>query len=126
MPTARHHTRLTATAQEVWALLRDPAGIADWLPGVEAVRMDGDARIVTAMGAEIREACDVDDELRRFQYSITDGPLTFEVHRATIDVLEDGDGCVVVYAIEIQPGDMIAIMDAIASSAVNTLRERFG
>jgi hypothetical protein len=126
MANARHHARLAAPAEEVWALIRDPGGIAGWLPGVEAVRMDGDDRIVTAMGADIREACDVDDALRRFQYTITDGPLTFDLHRSTIDVLEDGDGCVVVYGIEIQPGDMVAIMDAISASGVAALKERFG
>lgn len=125
MANARHHARLAAPAEEVWALVREPAGIADWLPGVDGVVMDGEDRIVTAMGAEIREACEVDDTLRRFQYTITDGPLTFEVHRATIDVLEDGDGCVVVYSIEIQPGDMVAIMDAIAGGAIAALRDRF-
>jgi hypothetical protein len=78
------------------------------------------------MGMDIREACDVDDDLHRFQYSITDGVPGFDLHRATIDVLEDGDGCIVVYGIEIQPGDMVAIMDAISASGVAALKERFG
>lgn len=126
MATARHHVRLSASANDVWALVRDPAAIGEWLPGVENVEMDGDDRIVTAMGAEIREACTIDDPLRRFTYTITDGPMTFDHHRATIDVLEDDDGCVVVYAIELEPGDLVAIMDAITASGVSGLQTRFG
>jgi carbon monoxide dehydrogenase subunit G len=126
MATARHHARLAASADDVWALVRDPASITEWLPGAEKVELDGEDRIVTAMGAEIRERCTVDDPLRRFTYTITDGPMAFDFHRATIDVLEDGDGSIVVYAIELEPSDLVAIMDAITASGVAGLQARFG
>jgi carbon monoxide dehydrogenase subunit G len=126
MATARHHARLNAPADKVWELVRDPAGIADWLPGVDSVEMDGDTRVISTMGLEIREACDVDDDLKRFQYTITDGPIPFEFHRAVIDVLDDGDGCVVVYSIEVEPGDTQPIMDGVAGGGINSLEERFG
>jgi len=126
MATARHHARLDAPADEVWALVRDPAGIADWLPGVDGVEMDGDARVVSTMGIEIREDCVVEDDLRRFRYTIVDGPMEFDFHRATIDVLEDGDGSIVMYAVEVEPADTQPIMDAVTGGGVGALKERFG
>lgn len=126
MATARHHARLSASADEVWALVRDPGGIGQWLPGVDNVVVEGDERVVTAMGADIREACTVDDEAKRFIYRIVEAPIPFESHRATIDVMEDGEGCIAVYAIDLEPGDMIQLMEGIAASGIAGLQARFG
>jgi carbon monoxide dehydrogenase subunit G len=126
MASARHHARLNASADKVWEVVKDPTGIADWLPGVDTCTMDGDERVVGTMGIEIRERCVVDDDLKRFTYTITDGPMTFDFHRAVIDVLDEGDTSTVVYAIELEPPDMVAIMDTVAAGGVNALKERFG
>lgn len=126
MASVRHHARVNAPAADVWEVVRDPAGITEWLPGVDSVEMDGDERIVSSMGMEIREACTVDDDLRHFQYTITGGPATFDSHLATVDVLEDGDSSIVVYAIHIEPADALPIMDGLAQAGVGALAERFG
>ena len=52
------------------------------------------------------EIVTVDDDLRRFQYSITEMPIPVEYHLSTIDVLEDGDGTLIVYGVDVQP-DML-------------------
>ena len=127
MASARHHARLSAPADEVWALVREPAGIKDWLPGIDDVTMEGDdVRVVSAMGAEIKERCSVHDDLRRFEYTITESPLGLSSHLATVDVLDDGDASVVVYACMVDPGDGLAIFDGIAKGACDALVARFG
>jgi carbon monoxide dehydrogenase subunit G len=126
MASARHHARLNAPADKVWELVKDPTGITDWLPGVDSCTIEGDTRVVGTMGLEIREACTVDDDLKRFSYTITDGPMSFDFHRAVIDVLDEGDSCTVVYAIDVEPGDTQPIMDSVAGGGINALKERFG
>ena len=127
MATIRHHARLKAPAADVWALVRDPAGITEWLPGIDKCVMDGTARIVTTMGLDIREEIVTnDDDLRRFQYAISDSPMSLAHHLSTIDVLADGDGCMVVYSIDVSPDDSAPIMDGVAKAGVDALVARFG
>lgn len=128
MATIRHHARLAASPDEVWAVVRVPDGLADWLPGVEAVQMDGDdTRLVTAMGADIREQIvTVDDELRRFQYAITESPLGTTSHLATIDIIAEGDGCLAVYSCDVHPGEAKPIIDMVAAGTIAGLQSRFG
>ena len=127
MATIRHHARLSAPAGDVWAIVREPTGITDWLAGVDSCVMDGTARVVGTMGLEIREdILTVDDDLRRFQYSIVDSPLNLANHLSTVDILEDGDGCVVVYSTDVSPDEAGMILDAVAKGGVDALVERFG
>ena len=89
--------------------------------------LDGTARVVGTMGLEIREdIVTVDDDLRRFQYSIVDSPLNLANHLSTVDILEDGDGCVVVYSTDVSPDEAGMILDAVAKGGVDALVERFG
>ena len=41
-----------------------------------------------------------DDELRRFQYRVVESPFPLDTF-ATVDVIEDGDGSLVIYSTEI-------------------------
>ncbi len=127
MATIRHHARLSAPASDVWAIVREPTGITDWLAGVDSCVMDGNARVVGTMGLEIREEIvTVDDDLRRFQYAIVDSPLSLASHLSTVDILDDGDGCVVVYSTDVAPDEAGMILDAVAKGGVDALVERFG
>lgn len=125
MATLRHHARIDAPADEVWAIVTDPVAIKDW-PGIDDCVMDGDDRVVTAMGAEIREAIVTNDgELRRFQYSIVDGPLTAESHLATIDVIEDGDGTFLVYHCDVSPDELAPLLDGIIAAGTQAIAAQF-
>jgi hypothetical protein len=126
--TTRLHAHLRASADEVWALIRDPASITDWLPGVDGVEMDGDTRIVSTSGMKVSEDCFVDDELRRFRYKLTEEPPGVEFQLATIDVLElDGDGgCIVLYSIDVEPEDALGNLDGVLTNGIAGLRQRFG
>jgi uncharacterized protein YndB with AHSA1/START domain len=123
MATIRHHARIAAPPERVWAAVSDPAGIAEWFPGLGTVTFDGSVRTIDMGGLTIKEEIVTnDDDLRRFQYRITEAPMPTEYHLATIDVLDDGDGSLVVYSCEILPGELKEILDPTLAGALEGLR----
>lgn len=112
MASLRETVRINAAPDAVWGVVRQADGLADWFPGVTAVRMDGDARtVVMDGGLELVESVvNVDDDLRRFQYRIEPGLVPVEYHLSTIDVLEDGDASLLVYSAEVQPDDLAGLI----------------
>jgi uncharacterized protein YndB with AHSA1/START domain len=68
--TVTNTVDITADPDEVWAVLADLPATRWWLPGVVAVRVDGDVRICTmADGQEIQERIsDLSDERRSFHF----------------------------------------------------------
>ena len=101
----RHAVRLGSSADDVWALVGDPARLAEWFPGIESCTVEGDTRaVVTRSGLPMPEhLLTVDPTLRRLQYRIT-APM-FSEHLGTIDVHDLGDGSsLVVYSTDAEPG----------------------
>lgn len=127
MATVREAARLTASADEVWKLVADYGNIAGWFPGVDESSADGMTRKVRFGDLDIvEEIVTLDDDLRRLQYRITDGPMVPEFHLATIDV-HDVDGTTfLVYSCDVEPEDMKAIVEGAVQGAVGALKERFG
>lgn len=120
MATIRETIHINASPDTVWAGVRDPLALLDWFEGLDGGEMDGTARKIKMGDFTItEEIVTVDDDLRRFQYSITDMPIPVEYHLATIDVLEDGDGTLIVYGADVRP-DMLKdiIAPTIAGAAV--------
>ncbi len=118
----RHHVRLAAAADTVWALLGDPARLGEWFPGIESCTVDGDQRIVTT-GAGLpmpEQLLTVDPVLRRLQYRIT-APL-FREHLGTIDVIDLDDGtCLVVYGTDAEPAALALVIGGAARAALARL-----
>jgi hypothetical protein len=121
--TVRRHVRIAAPAADVWALIGDPARLAEWFPGITAAVVDGSTRLITT-GAGLpmpEEIVTLDPLLRRFQYRIT-APL-FREHLSTLDVLDLEDGtCVVVYGVDAQPATMALVIGGAAGNALEHLR----
>ena len=44
-----------AAPDEVWAKVGDFGGVADFFPGIESFRLEGDDRVIGMFGMEIRE-----------------------------------------------------------------------
>jgi hypothetical protein len=93
MASIRREIPIDNDPDTVWQAVRDVGAVHERLvPGVltDSV-MDGDARVVTfANGMVVREiVVDLDDDARRFAYSVVDGP--FSHHSAAMQVLADGD-----------------------------------
>lgn len=127
MATIRDHARIDASPDDVWTIVADAGGIADWAPGIEpgAVEWDEAAatRTIDMGGMKIVEAVVTSDaELRRFQYKITEAPMPFGYHLATIDVFPDGDGTLLVYSCEIEPDEGKAMFDPVAAATVNGIK----
>jgi uncharacterized protein YndB with AHSA1/START domain len=121
--TIRHTARIDRSPDDVWKLVSDPASITQWGPGVDGCTSDGTTRTVKMGGMELIEAIVTnDDDLRRFQYAITGGPMVPEYHLGTIDVLPDGDGTLVVYSTEVKPDEAKPMIDPAIESLTNALK----
>ena len=124
MGTVRHHTRVNRPAADVWAIVTD-AGDISWMEGVDSCSMEGDIRTLETMGMEIQEQIVTNDpELRRLQYVIMGGAMVPEHHIATIDVIEDGDGSLLIYGCDIKPDELVGIFDGICAGAMNAIKAR--
>lgn len=126
MATIRHHARIDRGADDVWDLVKDFGGLGAWFPGVDSCTLEGTDRTVGTMGIEVIERLLIsDDDLRRLQYSIVGGAMTPEHHVATIDVIEDGEGSLVVYSCDLQPDELRDLIDPIYGGATEALKAHF-
>jgi carbon monoxide dehydrogenase subunit G len=98
-----------APPDEVWAKVGDFAGVADFLPGIDTFRLEGDDRVIGMFGMEIRERLvSRDDATRTITYTIVDG-VPIESHQATMKVEADGDGSKVTWSFSCTPDEMAPI-----------------
>lgn len=121
--SVRRQVRIARSPDDVWAIVGDPARIAEWFPGIESATVDGDSRtIVTGSGLPMPEQILTCDPLqRRFQYRITT-PM-FREHLSTLDVLDLGDGTsLVVYSADADPSTMALVIAGAAGNALEHLR----
>lgn len=125
MATARAHIRIARPAAEVWQAVSDPTAIKHWFPGVAECVAAGDVRHVsTTTGVEVDERIVANDAtLRRFQYALLPGAVPVESHLATVDVIEDGEGALVVYGVDVLPDALGSAMQSTVEGAVAGLRE---
>ena len=121
--SVRNELRIARSAEELWAIVGDPARLAEWFPGVSSCTVEGDDRVVTTdAGLSMPERLLTVDRLqRRFQYRIT-APL-FREHLSTIDVHDLGDGTsLVVYSVDAEPSVMALVIGGAAGAALDRLR----
>ena len=110
MRTWRRHIRIARPADEVWKVVSDAGALAAWAPNVEKSSVSGNRRHVEfAEGLSLEEEIVTsDDDLRRFQYQVIgfrakgpDGVIEGSNpvnNLQTVDVIEDGDGALVIYS----------------------------
>jgi carbon monoxide dehydrogenase subunit G len=117
MGTVRNHTRIARSPDDVWKMVSDAGALAEWAPTVDKSSASGNMRHVEfTEGFSLEEEIVTnDDVLRRFQYrvvryriagpdGVTEIPMTGEIF-ATVDVIDDADGALVIYSTEIAFGD---------------------
>jgi hypothetical protein len=125
MASSRAHVRISRSADDVWKVAGDPDSLPAWFPGIDASSTDANGlRTVTVGGGavEVKEQISRrDDALRRLQYGIVDGPMPVTYHCATIDVLEDGEGAILVYAVDYEPAELEGIFGPMPGGAVQAL-----
>jgi hypothetical protein len=121
----RHEIRIRRSADDVWARVRDAAGLHTWFPGLTGCEVDGTTRVIflgsgMAMPEELLVS---DDAQRRFQYRIT-API-FRHHRGTIDVIALGEQeCLVVYSTEADPRTMALTIAGGTAGALEELQRQ--
>ena len=123
--SVRREVRIKRPADEIWAIVGDPARVQEWFTGIASSTVEGNVRVVTTgSGLPMPEEIITHDAiLRRFQYRITTG--LFKEHLSTIDVIDLGDETsLVVYAADADPGTMALIIAGAAGSALLGLRDR--
>lgn len=125
MATIRHHAHIDCAPEDVWKVVSDAGAISTWFPGIDTASAEGTERRCSMGGIElVEEIVTVDDDLRRFQYRITEGPMPLEYHLGTVDVLPDGDGTLVIYSTEVLPDDAKAMIDPAIAGGVDGLKAR--
>jgi len=120
----RYDRRIRRPADDVWALVGDPARLHEWFPGIASCTVDGTTRvIVTGAGIPMPEEILVrDDTQRRFQYRVT-APL-FQFHRGSIDVIAlDDDECLVVYTTDADPRPLALVVGGATAEALDCLQQ---
>ena len=123
MGTVRRQLRIARPADDVWAVVGDPATIPQWFPGIVDAKVDGSARIITtASGISMPEEIITNDSIqRRFQYRLTAGIV--RNHLATIDVFDLGDGTsLVAYATDCEPDAMALMIGGATGNALFALQ----
>ena len=121
----RHEIRIHCGADDVWARVRDAAGLHTWFPGITSCQVDGMNRVIV-LGSGMpmpEEILVIDDVQRRFQYRIT-API-FKHHRGTIDVIDLGDETsLVVYSTEADPRTMALTIAGGTAGALDELKRQ--
>jgi hypothetical protein len=126
MGTVRRHVFIDSPADEVWALVGDPARLHEWFP-ITSCEVVGNKRWINlASGLRFEEdIITLDHDLRRFQYSIVNN-LIVKSHLGTVDVIPDGPNrCMVMYGTDIDPEPMGLIIIGAAGAGLEKLQEIF-
>jgi carbon monoxide dehydrogenase subunit G len=123
MGTTRCHTRIARDPEEVWAVITDPCSVTSWFPGVTACTFtDGIRTATTTTGMEVSETVYTNDsELHRFQYGAVPGGF-FESQVATLDVVEDGEGSIVIFSVDATPDSVIPSLKQAYEAALASLK----
>jgi hypothetical protein len=123
MASVRKHIRIARPPEQVWKVVSDVGVIADWFPMIESSSATGSTRTCTMAGGGglEEEIVTNDSELRRLQYRITKG-VPLEYHLATLDVLEDRDGALVIYSADVRPDEAADVMGPTFESGLEGLK----
>lgn len=118
---------MSASADDVWSYIGRPGALHEWFP-TSSTRLEGNKRWVTLPSGIVFEEdiLLVDNDLRRFQYSIVGNPLITH-HVGTMDVISIGEHkCIVVYSTDIEPEVLGLAIGAAAGQGLQNLEEKFG
>jgi carbon monoxide dehydrogenase subunit G len=114
---------IARSADDVWKLTGDFAGIGDWMPGIDTCTVDGDVRTISMNGMEIGERLvNRDDATRVIVYSIVSGPAPVDHHEATITVTPAGSGSHVTWDVDVEPESMLPLFTQIYQQSLDALK----
>ena len=126
MASGKAEISIDRSPDEVWKLLREFGGLADWMPGVDTCTVDGDVRTLGMMGMEVKEQLrGLDDENRTIAYSLIEAPIpNLQSHLCTIAVDPEGAGSHVTWTVDVAPDDLLAIFLPIYEGSVGEIKKK--
>jgi carbon monoxide dehydrogenase subunit G len=117
--------KVGAAPGDVWAKVGDFGAVAEFFPGIDSFRLEGDERVIGMFGMELRERLLArDDESRTLTYSVGAG-VPVDSHTATISVEPDGDGSRVIWAYEVTPDEMAPVFGDTYKAALAAVEGAF-
>jgi carbon monoxide dehydrogenase subunit G len=127
MASGKAEVSIATNPDNVWKLIRDFGGIADYMPGIESCTVDGDVRTLRMMGIEIKEQLrELDDDTRRFTYSVIASPMDNLVsHEATVAVDAEGSGTHLTWSVTVEPDELLPLFQGAYDSAVTAMKAKF-
>lgn len=125
MGSATTEITIDRPADDVWKLVADFGGLADWMPGVDSCVVEDDDRTLSMMGMTIVERLvRRDDDARALTYSIVSGDLAVDHHEATITVTPQGDGAHVTWSVDVEPDALVDVMRGAYDGALKALKQK--
>jgi len=127
MAQGKSEISIDTNPDEIWKVIRDFGGLAQYMPGVDSCTLDGDVRTLQMMGIEIKEQLRaIDDDTRRLTYSVVESPMNNMVsHEATIAIDPEGSGSHVTWTVDVEPADLLPIFQGAYDNAVAGLKTKF-
>jgi carbon monoxide dehydrogenase subunit G len=124
MASIHRETLLSASADEVWAGLREVGNVHRLFPGVLVdARLEGDVRVVTfASGRVVRERIvAIDEARRRVVYAVLQDGLVH--HSASMQVLAENEGgSRFVWISDLLPDDLAASFSPVIDEGMAALK----
>ncbi len=129
---------LGVPANKVWDMIGGFHGIHDWHPAIERTDIEGEGKgslrtLHLVGGGEIVERLEqLDDEGKKYSYSIVSSPLPVANYNATISLEEAEDGtCKMQWESDFQPkdapeNDAVKAIQGIYQAGFDNLRKMFG
>ena len=127
MAQGKSEISIDTNPDEIWKVIRDFGGLAQYMSGVDSCTLDGDVRTLQMMGIEIKEQLRaIDDDTRRLTYSVVESPMSNMVsHEATIAIDPEGSGSHVTWTVDVEPADLLPIFQGAYDNAVAGLKTKF-
>ncbi|HTL87008.1 MAG TPA: SRPBCC family protein [Acidimicrobiia bacterium] len=126
MASGKAEISIDRSADEVWKLLREFGGLAEWMPGVDTCTVEGDVRTLGMMGMEVKERLEkLDDDNRVIAYSLFDAPIpNLESHLCTISVDPEGSGSHVTWSVEVSPDGLLGVFLPIYEGSIGEIKKK--
>jgi carbon monoxide dehydrogenase subunit G len=127
MASGKAEASIAKSPDEIWKVLSDFGGLADYMPGIDSCTVDGDVRTVGTMGIEVKEELrELDNDQRRLVYSVIASPMDNLVsHLATISVDAEGTGTHLTWEVAVEPDELLGLFLPIYEGSVKSLKEKF-
>ncbi len=109
MPTIHKVIDIDATADAAWAKLSDTPNIASLISFMETSEQDDDVRVCSIEGGGklVEKIVEIDQDLKRVAYSITESPLSMEYHAASMQIVPNSRKCQFVWTTDVQPAAVV-------------------